>query len=123
MDSVVSEPPVSQSDKASLPVDDDGTRVTGGGECAIFVAVGVYGNLQRCLLEGRHTRGWPTHATDIDSRGLTVFDYEKALLAIGIELLRFGPLDDAFDLEETAGRIFEVRLAFGMRVHLEDEVG
>jgi hypothetical protein len=40
-----------QSDDASLPVDDDGTRVTGGGECAIFVAVGVYGNLQRRLLE------------------------------------------------------------------------
>ena len=36
-----------QSDEASLSVDDDGTRVTGGGECAIFVAVGVYGNLQR----------------------------------------------------------------------------
>jgi hypothetical protein len=34
----------------------------------------------------------------------------------------FGLLDDAFDLQEAAERIFEIRLAFGMRVHLEDEV-
>ena len=59
-----------------------GTRVTGGGECAIIVAVGVQSNLQRRLLgailallaDDRLDTG---HATDSDSRGLTDFDYER----------------------------------------------
>jgi len=44
--------PQSRARNNRPPVDDNRTRVTGGGECAIFVAVGVYGNLQRRLLEG-----------------------------------------------------------------------
>jgi hypothetical protein len=113
------------------PVNGNGPRIPGGGECAVLVAVRVDGDLHRRRIDsivvvysdvGLYTGS----ATDGDTSALTVFDNDKALLPVCVERGRsayFILLDDALDLQETANRILEAGAALGVRVHLEDEVG
>jgi hypothetical protein len=120
-----------QADDTSQPVNDNGPRIPGGGECAVLVAVGVDGDRHRrrpdaivvvFSNEGLYT----SSATDGDISAPTVFDDDKALLSVYVErgrLAYFFLHDDALDLQETANRILEGGAALGVRVHLEDEVG
>ena len=120
-----------QADDASLPVDDNRPRITRGGECPVLVAVGVDGDFHRRTLDAMlivhaNERLYSDPATNSDSSGLTVFNDEKTLLAVSIELLRFVYfvfIDDGLDLQEAADGIFERGAALGMRVHFQDEVG
>ena len=105
-----------QADDASLPV---------------LVAVGVDGDFHRRTLDAMlivhaNERLYSGPATNSDSSGLTVFNDEKTLLAVSIELLRFAYfvfIDDGLDLQEAADGILERGAALGMRVHFQDEVG
>jgi len=119
------------TDDASLPVNDDRPRITWGGECAVSVAVGVNGNLHRRPLDAMvvvlaNKRLYTGPASDSDSSGLAVFNDDKALLAVSIELLRLAYFvlpNDALNFQEAADRIFEGGAALGMRVHFQHEVG
>jgi hypothetical protein len=120
-----------QADDTSQPVNDNGPRIPGGGECAVLVAVGVDGDLHRRRLDAvvvvySNEGLYIGSATDGDTSALTVFDEDKTLLSVCVERVRlayFLLLDDAFNLQETANRILEGGAALGVRVHLEDEVG
>ena len=88
-----------------MPGNDDRPRITWGGECAVFVAVGVNGNLHRRAPDANvvvlaNERLYTGCASDGGSSGLAVFNDDKALLAVSIELLRlayFVFIDDALN--------------------------
>ena len=95
------------------------------------MAVGVNGNLHRRPPDAidvvlANERLYTGSASDSDSSGLAVFNDDKALLAVSIELLRlayFVFLDDALNFQAATDRIFEEGAALGMRVHFQHEFG
>ena len=120
-----------QPDEATVSVEHYGTGVAGSRKGPVTVAVGVDGDIDRCLLDAvlkvpANERLHAGEATDSGACGPSVLDDKQTRLAVGIELLRLADLvilHYASDLKEPGGRVLEVGPALRVRVHLQNKVG
>ena len=120
-----------QGDNAASPVEDDGARISWGGEGATQLVVGQDGGLDGRVLgtvvgidasEGIE----PIDATDGGACGQAVLHYKECFLVVDVEVLR--PADlvilyDAIGLEEPISRVCVALPVLGLRKHEPAKLG